>query len=111
MSDHTDEPTESVDERLSRELGMDVKAIEQQARFRLEHLRLQRGEPSQLGYLFIERQESKDIVVVFDTPAEADEALGEHPLIDSLCAEDCLDAYTQVSVALDDIADHEVILP
>lgn len=106
-----DEPEKTVDERLSEELGVDVPAVEQQLRFRLDHARMQHGETGQLGYLFIERDHHPDAVVVFDTPEEADAALDEHPLVDSLCEEDCLDAYTKQGPLIGDLAEHEVILP
>lgn len=106
-----DENDKTVDERLSAELGVDVPAVEAQLRFRLDHARMKRGELGRLGYLFIDRDRLPDAVVVFETPEEADAALDGHPLIDALCEEDCLDAYTAQGTTLDDLAEHEVILP
>lgn len=101
----------SADERLSQELGVDVVAVEQQLRFRLDLARLQRGETSELGYLFIDRDRHPNATVVFDTSAEATDALEGHQLIEDLVAEDCLKAYTLPNVSLADIAGREIILP
>ncbi len=106
-----DETEKTVDERLSEELGVDVPAMEAQLRFRLDLARMQRGEAGRIAYVFIERQHHPDAVVVFDTPEKADAAFVNHPIIDALCEEDCLDAYVGTSVSLSDNAAHEVILP
>lgn len=101
----------TVDERLSEELGVDVSAMEAHLRFRLDHARMKRGEPGFLGYVFIHRDRHPDAVVVFGTPEEADAALEGHPLVDALCEEDCLDAFTEQGPVLGDLAGHEVVLP
>lgn len=106
-----DETEDTVDERFCEALGVDVPAMEAQLRFRLDHARMRRGEPGRLGYVFIDRDGLPDAVVVFDTPEAADAALEEHPLVDALCEEDCLDAYTKQGPGLGDLAGHEVILP
>lgn len=100
-----------VDERLSQELGVDVAAVEQHARFRLDLLRMQRGEPGELGYVLIERAHHPNAAVVFASPEEASSALERHPLIDSLREEDCVDARIPDKVTLSDLASREVILP
>lgn len=44
-------------------------------------------------YVYIEREFGPDIAVSYFTREEAERAANESPLIDSLCEEDCLDAY------------------
>lgn len=102
---------ETVDERLSRELGVDVAAVEQQARLRLDLLRMQRGEPGELGYVLIDRERHPGAAVVLASAEEAGRALEDHPLIDSLCEEDCVDARVPDPASLSDLAAREVILP
>lgn len=103
-------PKKTIDERLSEELGVDVPAVEQQLRFRLDHARMKRGEAGQLGYLFLDRQYYPDAAIVFDTTEEAEAALEEHPLIDDLCEEDRLDLYIVYGPKLERLAGREVIL-
>jgi hypothetical protein len=50
-----DAAQEDVDERLSKDLGIDVSALEVHARLRLDLLRMQRGDPGELGYVLVER--------------------------------------------------------
>lgn len=101
-----------VEEKLNADLGMDVAFVEQQLRFRLDLARMRRGEEGRLGYLFIDRENHADAVVVFDDPAAARRAAdGGHPLIDALVHEDCLDRYTLPTVRIADLAGKEVILP
>ena len=105
-------PETSVDEQLSEDLGVDdITFIEAQVRFRLDLARMQRGEVGELGYVLMDRQNSPNAVIVFDTVDEAKVALDEHPLIESLTAEDCLDASVPERVTLADIRGKEIILP
>ena len=101
----------SVDKRLSEALGLDVAAVEQQALFRLDLLRMQRGQEGELGYVLIDRKHHSDATVVFASAASAVEALDDHPLIESLLQEDCLDARVADPVRISDIASREIILP
>lgn len=111
MAERTPDPRGSVDERLSRELGLDVTAVEAQARLRLDLLRMQRGEPGQLGYVLLNRRNHPNAAVVFASPDAARRAMESHPLIDSLCEEDCLDTSVPDPATLSDLASREVILP
>ena len=116
VSDPSDPPDpekkkKTAEEALSEELGMDVEFVEQQLRFRLDLSRMQRGEVGELGYVLIDRQNNPDAAVAFDTKTDAESALDAHELIDSLCAEDCLDAYVSDQVLLADLAAREIILP
>lgn len=114
MSDAPIDPAErdrAVEERLNADLGMDVAHVEQQLRFRLDLVRMKRGESGQLGYVFIDRDHHPDAAVVFDDPAAAGSALEDHPLIDALCEEDCLDARVGGDVRHADLVGKEIILP
>lgn len=111
MTDRTPDPSGSVDERLSRELGIDVTAVEAHARLRLDLLRMQRGEPGQLRYVLLNRRHHPNAAVVFASPDEARRARGSHTLIDSLCKVDCLDTSVPDPATLSDLASREVILP
>jgi hypothetical protein len=101
----------SVDERISEDLGMDVQALEQQLRFRLDIARIDRGEPAELGYVFMSRDRNPDAVIVYDTVEAARAAMDESPLIESLAEEDCLDCHVPDRVTAADLAGKEIILP
>ena len=109
--DSPDETARTVDDRLSDELGFDVPVLEQHVRFRLDLTRMQRGEPAELGYVFVDRQDHPNAAIVFSTPDEAHEALKSHPLVDSLAEEDCLDAYVPTGVNHTDLIGREIFLP
>lgn len=105
-------PETSVDAQLSEGLGVDdITFIEAQVRFRLDLARMQRGEFGELGYVLMDRQKSPNAAIVFDTVDAARTALDEHPLIESLTAEDCLDASVPEHITLADIRGKEIILP
>jgi len=101
----------TVDDRLSADLGIDVPAVEAQARLHLDLLRMQRREPGELGYVLIDREFHPRTAVVFASPTEARSALEGHPLIDALCEEDSVDARVPDPAVLSDLASREVILP
>lgn len=105
------ESSSSIDECLSRELGFDVTTIEAQARFRLDLIRLRRGEPAGLGYVLLERQNHPDVAVVYPTHTLAVDAMENSELIDALCAEGCLNAGVPDVVTLDDLTNRGIILP
>ena len=69
----------TVDDRLSADLGIDVAAVEAQARLHLDLLRMQRREPGELGYVLIDREFHPRTAVVFASPTEARSALEGHP--------------------------------
>lgn len=100
----------SVDDRISEELGVDVRHVELHTAFRLDHARMQRGESGTLGYVLMSRQYHPDAAVVFLTPEKAEAAEIEHPVLDSLCEEDCLDLVRPDTVHLQDLIGHEIIL-
>ncbi|MFF1880251.1 hypothetical protein ACFVVC_02115 [Pseudarthrobacter sp. NPDC058196] len=106
----TDKP-QTVDDRLSAELGIDVTAVEQQAMFHLDLLRMQHGETAELGYVLMNREHHPNAAIVFPTPEEARRALNGHPLIENLCEEDRIDARVPDQLTLSDLASREVILP
>lgn len=110
MSDE-DEPTKTVDERLSDELDMDVVALEQQLSFSLDHARMKRGEPSELTYLLIDRQHHQDIAIVYLTKEDADAAMNNSLLVDAVCKEDVHDCYISTATTLEDLKGREIILP
>lgn len=99
------------DEKLSEELGVDVESVEALLQFRLDHARMVQGKTGQLGYIRMERAHHPDAIIVFGSVADANVAIDEHPLINGLAEEDCLecDVLTQPSIA--DLAGCEVILP
>lgn len=101
----------TVDDRLSADLGIDVAAVEAQARLHLDLLRMQRREPGELGYVLIDREFHPRTAVVFASPTEARSALEGHPLIDALCEEGSVDARVPDPAVLSDLASREVILP
>lgn len=110
----TDSPTPevdpSIDATLSKELGLDVAGLEIVARFELDRARMQRGEPGQLGYVFMDRQWNPDAAIVFGTAEEANVALEDNIVVGSLTQEDCLDAYVLDVVWLSDVASREIFL-
>lgn len=111
MSNNTT-PESVVDAQLSEDLGVDdITVIETQVRFRLDLARMQRGETGELGYILMDRQNGPNAVIVFDNLDAARAALDEHPLIESMTAEDCLDASVLEHVTLADIRGKEIILP
>lgn len=89
---------------------MDVRHIELHTAFRLDHARMQRGEPGRLGYLFMTRQHHQDAAIVFLTPEKAEAGEVEHRVVDSLCEEDCLDLTRPAEVYLQDLIGYEIIL-
>lgn len=109
--DSTSDTTSAADERLSNELGLDVLMLEQHVRFRLDLTRMHRGEATELGYLFVDRQEHPNTAIVFASPREAQQALQGHPLVESLTEEDCLDAYIPAGVGHADLIGREIFLP
>ena len=110
QTSESDKPR-TVDDRLSADLGIDVAAVEAQARLHLDLLRMQRREPGELGYVLIDREFHPRTAVVFASPTEAPSALEGHPLIDALCEEDSVDARVPDPAVLSDLASREVILP
>lgn len=102
-------PTSGKD-RLSEELGVDVENLEAQLRLRRDLSRVHDGTPTEMGYIKITRQDHPDALVVFDTPEQAADALDDHPLINSLCEEDCLDAWVVERLEVSDLYSIEVIL-
>lgn len=46
-----------------------------------------------MGYVFIEREYGSNLLVIYPTREIAAWAIENCPLVDSLCEEDCLDAY------------------
>lgn len=108
MSTQTD-PHDSASNRLSQQLGVDVDFVEMQAAFRLDHARLQRGEPAQMGYVRIMRQNDRDLLVVFPDHDTAALAVDDDGLIDSLAEDDCLDCYAYNRPVLSDLVNSEIV--
>jgi ABC-type Fe2+-enterobactin transport system substrate-binding protein len=105
------ETTNTAQDRLSEDLGVDVVALEQMTRLQLDLLRMDRSDPTELGYVFIDRQDNPDAVVVYASRQDALDALDDDPLIEDLCAEDSLDVYVPDEITRSDLASREVILP
>lgn len=99
-----------VDARLSQELGVDVVALEIQLLFRLDHERMQAGQPGQLGYVLMDRLRTMDAAIVYNTPEIATRAMEEDILIESLAQEDCDDCYVPTSINLVNLKGREIIL-
>lgn len=110
MEPHPDKPFAQAFSEATGE-DMDIEFVEQQMAFALDHARIRRGEPSQLGYVLVERKNHPHAVVVFGTPAYAEEALSGHPLVDDLRQEDCTSAYVPPNMTLALLASKELILP
>lgn len=102
--------TRPGDEKLSTELGADVDDIEALVLFRLDHARMMQGKAGQLGYIRMERQYHPDAIIVFASVAEADTSIDQHPLIDSLAEEDCLECDVLAAPVIADLAGCEIII-
>ena len=62
------------------------------------------------GYIFIDRQYSQDLAVVYPSVERARVALTEDMLIDGFCEDDCLDAFVPDMVTEDDLSYREVLI-
>ncbi|WP_026820035.1 hypothetical protein [Arthrobacter castelli] len=111
MNKNANNTTDSTDEKLSAELGMDVGFVEQQINFRLDLARMQRGEPAELGYILIDRRHNPDAAIVFAGAKDALTALEDHLLVNDLRQENCLDARVPDRANLSDLAGRQIILP
>lgn len=102
--------TLTPDERLSRDLGIDVNSFEAQLRLHRDLARVHAGEPTEMGFVRVTRSEHPDVLVVFDDPDTAREALGTHPVLVDLAT--TTDTQIQVLDALcvEDLMSTEVIL-
>lgn len=103
--------SETIDDRISEDLGLDVVTLEHTTRLRLDLLRMERGQASELGYVVIERENHPDAAVVFPSVEDATVALDDHPLIEDLCAEDSLHAYVPDAPTHGLLASCEFFLP
>ncbi|PUB32510.1 hypothetical protein C8K30_1011036 [Promicromonospora sp. AC04] len=109
--DSTADAPDAAAERLSEELGLDVATLELHVRFRLDLIRMRRGEAADLGYVLIDRQHHPDAAVVFSTVDAARAALEDHPLVENLAQEDCLDAHVPTSIVHTELTGREIFLP
>lgn len=62
------------------------------------------------GYIFIDRQHSRDLAVRYSSIERARMALTDHILIEDLCQEDALDAYVPETVTEEDLEKREIIV-
>lgn len=64
------------------------------------------------AYLLIDREMSEDLAVLYPSIEKAEDALANSDLIDSLCEEDCLDAWVhQATDPLSNMLCRELIIP
>lgn len=64
------------------------------------------------AYLLIDREMSEDLAVLYPSIEKAEDALANSDLIDSLCEEDCLDAWVhQDTDPLSNMLCRELIIP
>ena len=66
---------------------------------------------SGVAWVLIERQDHDDAALIYATRELALEALEESLLVDSLCEEDCLDAWVPDEISAKDLHGYEVIIP
>lgn len=107
-SHRSEDSAQSIDERLSADLGFDVASVEAQIRFRLDLASMQRGEIGQLGYVVIERSGEPDAVVVFASVADAQRA-DHHPLVQELAGDD-LRTRVLTAPGIEDLASREIFI-
>lgn len=111
MTDHSNPADDrTAYEKLSTDLGIDVDSFEAQLRLRRDLARIHEGQPTEMGFVMIARQNHPDALVVFDTPEAAAQALDDHPLIDDLCTEDSTLRQVIEHLSPDDLTNIEVIL-
>ena len=81
-------PEKSFDEFFYDATGLNASAVEAELKFRLDLARIQRAEQAELGYVFIDRKNHPDAVVVYPTPQLAAKAIEGCELIDELAQEE-----------------------
>lgn len=64
-----------------------------------------------IGWVLIERQYHQDAALIYPTHEAALDALENDLLVDSLCEEDCLDAWSPETIAPSELSAFEVIIP
>lgn len=103
---------ETVDDRLSADLGFDVASVELQAQFGLDVIRMRTGKAGELGYLLIDTDDGARLAVVYPSHDHAAAALDESELVDLLCEESLSGTISVPAAArLADIAGREIVLP
>lgn len=107
---HDDQSEPTPYDKLSADLGIDVDSFTDQLRLRRDLARIHAGKTPEMGFVCIERENHPNAIVAFDSPEAAAAARNNHPLIEDLCQEDCLECYIPEKLNPCDLANVEVIL-